>query len=239
MKESVRQKKRSVMEDHAAVLQNVTKEYRLGNNVVKALDGMDLVIPSGVMAAIIGPSGSGKTTLLNVLGALDRPTSGKVSIVGTNMGGLSEAELTVYRRKTVGFVFQDYGLIPNLTALENVMLPMEFARLPRREAKERARSLLEAVGLAHRVAHRPNRLSGGEQQRVAIARAMANDPVIILADEPTGNLDTKTGKEIIELMRDLVKERKKTAIIVTHDETIADNADIRLHIQDGQIREQT
>lgn len=227
------------MEDHAAVLQKVTKEYRLGNNVVKALDGMDLVIPSGVMAAIIGPSGSGKTTLLNVLGTLDRPTSGKVSIVGTNMGGLSEAELTAYRRKTVGFVFQDYGLIPNLTALENVMLPMEFARLPRREAKERARSLLEAVGLAHRVAHRPNRLSGGEQQRVAIARAMANDPAIILADEPTGNLDTKTGKEIIRLMRDLVKEQNKTAIIVTHDEAIADNADIRLHIQDGQIREQT
>jgi len=173
------------MEDHAAVLEKVTKEYRLGNNVVKALNGMDLVIPSGVMAAIIGPSGSGKTTLLNVLGALDRPTSGKVSIVGTDMGGLSEAELTAYRRKIVGFVFQDYGLIPNLTALENVMLPMEFARLPRAKAKKRARSLLEAVGLGHRVAHRPNRLSGGEQQRVAIARAMANDPAIILADEPS------------------------------------------------------
>ena len=227
------------MEDHAAVLEKVTKEYRLGNNVVKALNGMDLVIPSGVMAAIIGPSGSGKTTLLNVLGALDRPTSGKVSIVGTDMGGLSEAELTAYRRKIVGFVFQDYGLIPNLTALENVMLPMEFARLPRAEAKERARSLLEAVGLAHRVAHRPNRLSGGEQQRVAITRAMANDPAIILADEPTGNLDTKTGNEIIGLMRDLVKERKKTAIIVTHDEAIASSADLQLHIQDGRIVDQS
>ena len=227
------------MEDHAAVLEKVTKEYRLGNNVVKALNGMDLVIPSGVMAAIIGPSGSGKTTLLNLLGALDRPTSGKVSIVGTDMGGLSEAELTAYRRKTVGFVFQDYGLIPNLTALENVMLPMEFACLPRAEAKKRARSLLDAVSLGHRVAHRPNRLSGGEQQRVAIARSMANDPAIILADEPTGNLDTKTGNEIIGLMRDLVKERKKTAIIVTHDEVIANSADLRLHIQDGQIREES
>jgi len=227
------------MEDHAAVLEKVTKEYRLGNNVVKALNGMDLVIPSGVMAAIIGPSGSGKTTLLNLLGALDRPTSGKVSIVGTDMGGLSEAELTAYRRKTVGFVFQDYGLIPNLTALENVMLPMEFACLPRAEAKKRARSLLDAVSLGHRVAHRPNRLSGGEQQRVAIARSMANDPAIILADEPTGNLDTKTGNEIIGLMRDLVKERKKTAIIVTHDEVIANSADLRLHKQDGQIREES
>ncbi|MCZ6624094.1 MAG: ABC transporter ATP-binding protein [Deltaproteobacteria bacterium] len=227
------------MEDHAAVLEKVTKEYRLGNNVVKALNGMDLVIPSGVMAAIIGSSGSGKTTLLNLLGALDRPTSEKVSIVGTDMGGLSEAELTAYRRKTVGFVFQDYGLIPNLTALENVMLPMEFACLPRAEAKKRARSLLDAVSLGHRVAHRPNRLSGGEQQRVAIARSMANDPAIILADEPTGNLDTKTGNEIIGLMRDLVKERKKTAIIVTHDEVIANSADLRLHKQDGQIREES
>lgn len=227
------------MRDHAAILEKVTKEYQMGGNVIKALDSMDLRIPSGVMAAIIGPSGSGKTTLLNILGALDRPTSGKVFIAGTELEGLSEAELTAYRRKTVGFVFQDYGLIPNLTALENIMLPMEFARIPRVEAKERGRQLLEAVGLGHRLAHRPNRLSGGEQQRVAIARALANDPALILADEPTGNLDTKTGKEIVGLLQNLVKERHNTAIVVTHDETIAEAADLRFHIQDGQIREQT
>ena len=169
------------MREPAVVLERVLKEYRMGASVVEALRGMDLVIPAGVMAAVIGPSGSGKTTLLNLLGALDRPTSGKVRIAGTNLGSLSEAELTGYRRKTVGFVFQDYGLIPNLTALENVMLPMEFARVSREEAKARARQLLEAVGLGHRAAHRPNHLSGGEQQRVAIARALANDPAIILS----------------------------------------------------------
>lgn len=223
------------MNNNAAVLENVTKEYRMGSSVVKALNGMNLVIPSGVMAAIIGPSGSGKTTLLNILGALDKPISGKVFIAGTELAGLDEAELTAYRRKTVGFVFQDYGLIPNLTALENVMLPMEFARMSRVEAKERARQLLEAVGLGHRVAHRPNRLSGGEQQRVAIARALANDPAIILADEPTGNLDTKTSKEIIDLLSKLVKGRQKTAIVVTHDEAIAGVSDLKFHIQDGRI----
>jgi putative ABC transport system ATP-binding protein len=139
----------------------------------------------------------------------------------------------------VGFIFQDYGLIPNLTALENVMLPMEFAQVPVRQARERARDLLEAVSLGHRTAHRPNRLSGGEQQRVAIARALANDPAIILADEPTGNLDTKTGDEIVTLLSRLVKERRKTAIVVTHDAHIAETADLRFYIQDGRIREQT
>ncbi|MFQ5893406.1 MAG: ABC transporter ATP-binding protein, partial [Nitrospinota bacterium] len=188
------------MREQAVVLEKVVKEYRMGGARVEALRGMGLVIPAGVMAAIIGPSGSGKTTLLNLLGALDRPTSWKVWIAGTDLGGLSEAALTAYRRKTAGFVFQDYGLIPNLTALENVMLPMEFARVSRREAKERARQLLEALGLGHRTAHHPSRLSGGEQQRVAIARALANDPAITLADEPTGNLDTKTGEEIVGLL---------------------------------------
>jgi ABC-type lipoprotein export system ATPase subunit len=224
------------MPEHAVGVEKVVKEYRMGGAVVKALRGMDLVIPAGVMAAVIGPSGSGKTTLLNLLGALDRPTSGKVCIAGTDLGGLSEAELTAYRRKTVGFVFQDYGLIPNLTALENVMLPMEFARVSRGEAKARAHKLLEVVGLGHRTTHRPNRLSGGEQQRVAIARALANDPAIILADEPTGNLDTKTGEEIVALLSQLVQERGKTAIVVTHDENIARSASLRFHIQDGKIR---
>lgn len=227
------------MRDHAAVCERVTKEYRLGGNLVRALNELDLAIPSGIMAAIIGPSGSGKTTLLNLLGALDRPSSGKVWIGGTELSALSEADLTGCRRKTVGFVFQDYGLIPNLTALENVMLPMEFAKVSPRQARERARTLLETVGLGHRLAHRPNRLSGGEQQRVAIARALANDPAIILADEPTGNLDTQTGTEVVALLSRLVKERQKTAIVVTHDAHIAETADLRLQIQDGRIREQT
>lgn len=225
------------MEHHAVVLEKVVKEYRMGGTRVEALRGLDLTISSGLMAAIIGPSGSGKTTLLNMIGALDRPTSGRISIAGTDLGSLREVELTAYRRKAVGFVFQDYGLIPNLTALENVTLPMEFARVPRGDARARARQLLEAVGLGHRVAHRPNRLSGGEQQRVAIARALANDPGLVLADEPTGNLDTKTGKEIVALLSRLVKERRKTAIVVTHDAQIAEAADLRFYIQDGQISE--
>lgn len=227
------------MHNHVAVLEKVTKEYRLGGNVIRALDGMELKIPPEVMVSIVGPSGSGKTTLLNILGAMDKPTSGKVFIAGTELEGLSEAELTAYRRRTVGFIFQDYGLIPNLSALENVMLPMEFARVPKVAAKESARHLLEAVALGQRGSHRPNRLSGGEQQRVAIARALANDPAIILADEPTGNLDSKTGKEIVDLLKKLVEERRKTVIVVTHNQSVVEATDLRLHIQDGRIIEQT
>jgi len=223
--------------EYAVVLESVVKRYPMGADTVEALRGLELAIPAGVMAAIIGPSGSGKSTLLNLLGALDHPTAGKVIVAGTDLGTLPEAGLTAYRRRSVGFVFQDYGLIPNLTALENVMLPMEFAKLPVAEAKQRARQLLEAVGLGHRTSHRPSRLSGGEQQRVAIARALANDPAIVLADEPTGNLDTTKGREIVELLRRLVKERGKTAIVVTHDARIAGAADLRFHIQDGKIEE--
>lgn len=226
------------MSEQAVVLESVVKQYRMGAHTVEALRGLELAIPAGVMAAIIGPSGSGKSTLLNLLGALDHPTTGKVIVAGTNLATLPEAQLTAYRRRTVGFVFQDYGLIPNLTALENVMLPMEFAKVPVAEAKQRARGLLEVVGLGHRTGHRPNRLSGGEQQRVAIARALANDPAIVLADEPTGNLDTTKGREIVELLRRLVKERGKTAVVVTHDDQIADAADLRFHIQDGRISEE-
>ncbi len=223
------------MAQPAVVLEQVVKQYRMGPHVVEALRAADLTIPAGVMAAIIGPSGSGKTTLLNLLGALDQPTAGRVVIAGTDLGALTETELTAHRRRTVGFVFQDYGLIPNLTALENVMLPMEFAEVPVGEARRRARERLEAVGLGHRTGHRPSRLSGGEQQRVAIARALANDPAIVLADEPTGNLDTQTGREIVELLRRLVRERSKTAVVVTHDAEIANTADLRFHIQDGKI----
>ena len=223
--------------EQVVVLENVTKDYILAGNRIRALDDLSFVVSASAMVAVVGPSGSGKTTLLNILGALDRPDSGKVFIQGRDLDGLSEAHLTAHRRKTVGFVFQDYGLIPNLTALENVMLPMEFAKVPRATARDRARQLLDAVEMGARTAHRPNKLSGGEQQRVAIARALANDPAIVLADEPTGNLDTATGKGVVSLLRRLADHHNKTVIVVTHDESVAQSADKRFHIQDGRIRE--
>ncbi len=216
-------------------LSGVSREYRMGSTLIQALDGLDLVIPKGVMAAVIGPSGSGKSTLLNLIGALDRPTSGNVVIDGTDLGGLKEGDLTAHRRKTVGFVFQDFGLIPNLTALENVMLPMEFARVPGERRRRRAEELLEAVGLSDRARHRPSRLSGGEQQRVAIGRALANDPSIILADEPTGNLDSKTGTEIVSLLKGFVDGDGKTVVVATHDEKMAEVAHIKIYIADGKV----
>ena len=225
------------MMDNVVVLEKLTKDYILSGNRIRALDELTFAVPASIMVAVVGPSGSGKTTLLNLIGALDRPDSGKVFIQGSDLAGLSGADLNVHRRKTVGFVFQDYGLIPNLTALENVMLPMEFAKVSRSEARPRAQALLDAVELGARTAHRPNKLSGGEQQRVAIARALANDPTIILADEPTGNLDTATGKGIVNLLRSLADERHKTVIVVTHDESIAQAADTRFYIQDGRIPE--
>ncbi len=225
------------MMENVVVLEKVTKDYILSGNRIRALDELTFAVPGSIMVAVVGPSGSGKTTILNVIGALDRPDSGKVFIQGKDLDGLSETELTIHRRKTVGFVFQDYGLIPNLTALENVMLPMEFAKVPRAAARERALAVLEAVGMGARTAHRPSKLSGGEQQRVAIARALANDPAIVLADEPTGNLDTKTGEEIVNLLGRLVQQHHKTVIVVTHDESIAQTAGMRFHIQDGRIQE--
>ncbi len=216
-------------------LTGVRREYRMGSTLIQALDGLDLAIPKGVMAAVIGPSGSGKSTLLNLIGALDRPTSGNVAIDGTDLGGLKEGDLTAHRRKTVGFVFQDFGLIPNLTALENVMLPMEFARVPGERRRRRAEELLEAVGLSDRARHRPSRLSGGEQQRVAIGRALANDPSIILADEPTGNLDSKTGTEIVSLLKGFVDGDGKTVVVATHDEKMAEVAHTKIYIADGKV----
>jgi len=215
------------------VLEQVVKEYRQGENVISALDGASLAVERGHMVAVVGPSGSGKTTLLNMLGALDRPDAGRVIIDGVDLNGLGERELTAYRRQKVGFVFQTFELIPNLSALENVMLPMEFNGKP--NGKTKAHELLEAVKMGPRASHSPARLSGGERQRVAIARALANDPPLLLADEPTGNLDSATGEEIIRLLKQLVEERGKTVIVVTHDEGLARLADLRVHIQDGKI----
>ncbi len=221
------------------VLEDVVKEYKIGGQSVRALDGVNLEAGRGLMVAIVGPSGSGKSTLLNVLGAMDRPTSGRAVVEGVDLGRLGGKDLTDHRRTKVGFVFQSFNLIPNLSALENVMLPMEFAGVPADERKKRAMDLLERVGMSHRVGHTPARLSGGEQQRVAIARALANDPAIILADEPTGNLDSKTGREVIGLLRELARSRAKTVMVVTHDEAIEAVADRAVHIRDGRIAEKT
>ena len=221
--------------DEAIVAQDVVKEYRVGGTIVRALDGVTFALKRGLLAAIVGPSGSGKTTLLNLLGALDVPTSGDIFIGGVNLKGLGEQELTGHRRARVGFVFQRFNLIPNRTALENVMLPMEFVQAPRAERRERAQRLLAAVGMAERAPQWPARLSGGEQQRVAIARALANDPSLILADEPTGNLDAATGQAIVTLLGELARKRQKTVVVVTHNAAIAALADVTLAIKDGKL----
>jgi putative ABC transport system ATP-binding protein len=213
----------------------LVKTYKLGDSVVHALRGVNLKIIEGEAVAIMGPSGSGKTTLLNMLGALDTPTSGEVIIDGVNISKMSDKELTLIRRHMIGPVFQFYNLIPVLTAIENVELPMIFAGLPKDVRGARAKQLLKIVGLGSRMDHRPDELSGGEQQRVAIARALANNPSIILGDEITGDLDTKTGEEIIGMLLKLSKEETRTLIIVTHDPTVGAKMDRILKIRDGQI----
>ncbi|MEE9529593.1 MAG: ABC transporter ATP-binding protein [Syntrophobacteria bacterium] len=218
-----------------ATLRGVVKTYGKGYLAVKALDDIDLDVMGATMTAIVGPSGSGKSTLLHVIGAMDKATEGEVEVVGVDLNTLDQKGLAKVRRKHIGFVFQTFNLIPILTAFENVTLPMEFIRKGRREKKERGEYLLKKVHLDHRLRHKPSELSGGEQQRVAIARALANDPAILLADEPTGNLDTKTGRVIYELLREIAEE--KTVIVVTHDEHIAENADKVIHISDGQLHE--
>jgi len=214
-------------------LQAVSKYYPRGREVVKALDGVNLRLAGRAMVAIVGPSGSGKSTLLHVIGAMDRPTRGEVIVAGQALNGLPEQALTRFRRQTVGFVFQTFNLIPNLSALENVTLPMEFNKVPKAARQARARQLLDQVGLGHRLTHRPSELSGGEQQRVAIARALANDPPLIMADEPTGNLDTESGQKIYELLKEVARQR--TVLVVTHAEPLARLADRVLQIKDGRI----
>lgn len=214
-------------------MRDVAKHYKKGSETVKAVDGINQEVPTTGMVAIVGPSGSGKSTLLHIIGAMDRPTRGEVSVAGKTLDGLPERELTRFRRQTVGFVFQTFNLIPNLTALENVMLPMEFENVPKPERVRRAKSLLERLGLGQRLKHRPSELSGGEMQRVAIARALANNPPLILADEPTGNLDSQTGQTIYELLKEISGER--TVVVVTHAEPLAQMADKTLHIRDGRL----
>lgn len=216
-------------------LVDVVKKYTKGINTVVALNEVNVEInSSALMVAIIGPSGSGKSTLLHIIGGMDKPTSGAVRILGNELERFSEKELTQYRLKQIGFVFQSFNLIPNLSALENVALPLEFGGLPILERGKKAKHLLEQVNLSHRLNHKPAELSGGEMQRVAIARALANNPAIILADEPTGNLDSENGKRIIELLKSIAKER--IVIVVTHNEELAEKADKILHIRDGVLK---
>lgn len=212
---------------------NLTKIYGKGHAQVRALDGMHLSVERGEFLVVMGPSGSGKTTLLNMLGALDKPTSGEVFIDEVQISKVPERKLFKIRREKVGFIFQTYYLVPTLNALENILVPT--LPLGKDQFKEKAKELLEAVGLGKRAHHRPSQLSGGEQQRTAIARALILDPPIILADEPTGNLDSKTGQEIVNLMRQLDKERGKTFVTVTHDPAITKVADRTVKILDGKI----
>ena len=217
-------------------VKNLTKQFASGGGTVTAVQGISFNVPQGAFASIIGKSGSGKSTLLSLLGALDRPTEGSIEVAGKDVTKMHDHALIAYRCREIGFIFQNYNLIPNLTALENVMLPMEFAKRTPAERRKRAAALLDQVGIAgDKQGRKPGRLSGGEQQRVAIARALANEPHVILADEPTGNLDSQTGKMIFELLHDLSRSENTTIIAVTHDLAIAGKTDMTFRLQDGKL----
>jgi len=217
-------------------IQKVVKTYKLGRTVVEVLREVDLTVEKGECLAILGASGAGKSTLLHLLGGLDKPDSGQIIFAGRQLETMSEKELAVFRNRMVGFVFQFYCLLPELDALENVALPARLARRPAPEAYTQATQLLTRVGLHHRLKHKPSELSGGEQQRVAIARALINNPQLILADEPTGNLDSKTGLTILDLLRELQREKGVTLILATHDASVAARANRVVELVDGQIR---
>lgn len=218
-------------------VKNVKRIFQSGDIKIAAVNDVSFQVPDGQFASIVGRSGSGKSTLLSLLGALDKPSSGSIMVDGEDIAQLSDHSLIKYRCQKIGFVFQSYNLVPNLTAAENVMLPMEFAGVPKKERKERAIKLLEQVGLnANEMNRKPGRLSGGQQQRVAIARALANQPKLILADEPTGNLDSQTGKMIFDLLHGLAKSEHTTIIVVTHDLEIAGKTDKTFQLKDGKIQ---
>jgi putative ABC transport system ATP-binding protein len=215
--------------------QNVTKSYRSGEGAMEILHGISLSIPAGHCAFIVGPSGSGKSTLLHLLGAMDQPTSGKVIIDGLDLTTMPETEKDLFRRNRIGIIFQAFNLVGNLTAIENVLVPF----LPQginSELRERAKNMLEKVGLGHRLKHRPIQMSGGEQQRVAIARALVKKPHVVLADEPTGQLDSRTGEEIFRILRELQNESGTTLVVVTHDRRFIQPDDIVFEIEDGLLK---
>jgi ABC-type lipoprotein export system ATPase subunit len=225
------------MSERATLLEarGLTKSFRLGASLLEVLRGVDVSVAAGEFVALCGASGSGKTTLLHLLGGLDVPDAGIIRVAGEDLAGMSRQSVARFRNREIGFVFQAYHLLPELDALENVALPARMARLSNAEAEARARDLLMRVGLSGRLEHRPNELSGGEQQRVAIARALMNGPGLLLADEPTGNLDSATGEEIISLLGDLHGERRVTLVVATHDEKVAGHARRVLRLEDGMI----
>jgi putative ABC transport system ATP-binding protein len=227
---------KQALEQDLVRAQGLARHYTVGRVVVPALDGVDFTVTRGEFLALVGPSGSGKSTLLNLIGALDRPSRGELWVDGVSLDKASETDWVRHRRERVGFIFQSFNLLPRLTALENIETPMTLAGVPKPQRRKRALELLESVGLGHRSGHLSTELSGGERQRVAIARSLANQPQLLLADEPTGNLDTKTGAIILELLAQLLRSKQLTLIIVTHDLQVASRADRIIHLQDGRIR---
>jgi putative ABC transport system ATP-binding protein len=216
-------------------VKGVTKVYKRGAEELKVLDALSLDVPEGEFVALMGPSGSGKTTLLNLIAGIDQPTSGDVFVGGKNIAVLSEGDLAKWRSRSVGFIFQFYNLIPVLSALENVELPLLLTHLSKKERRERALTALKVVGLADRSSHYPRQLSGGQEQRVAIARAIVTDPQVLVADEPTGDLDAKSAEEILNLMETLNRDFKKTIVMVTHDPRAADRAHVQRHLEKGVL----
>jgi putative ABC transport system ATP-binding protein len=220
-------------------IRNLFKSYKRGSQVIPVLQDISLSVQKGEFLALMGPSGSGKSTLLNLIAGIDKADSGMIHVAGTDIGGLSETELAAWRSRTIGFIFQFYNLIPVLTAFENVELPLLLTGLSKKERKSHASTALEVVNLSDRVDHYPGQLSGGQQQRVAIARAVVTDPFILVADEPTGDLDRKSAKEVLDLMARLNSDLEKTIIIVTHDPRAADKAHIIKHLDKGVLNEQS
>jgi putative ABC transport system ATP-binding protein len=218
-------------------LENLEKSYRLGKVTVDALRGVTLKLQQGEFMVIMGPSGSGKTTLLNIIGTLDKPSSGRALVDGEDITRMNDGQLTKLRRHKIGFVFQFHNLIPVLNALENVELPLMTSGVKRKLSRDRALELLRRVGLQDRTGHLPDELSGGEQQRVAIARALANHPRLVLADEPTGDLDTQTGSEVVQLLHSMAKQENSSVVVVTHDPVVAERADRLIEMRDGKITE--
>ncbi|MCT4687829.1 ABC transporter ATP-binding protein [Vallitalea sp.] len=216
-------------------IKNLRKVYRMGNERVVALDNISLGIKKGECCCILGTSGSGKSTLLNMIAGLEKPTKGQIKIKGNRIEKMNEKQVTKFRQKNVGFVFQSYNLLPNLTALENVAMPMIFGGIPKKKREKEAKRMLTAVGLSDRLHHKPSQMSGGQQQRVSIARAFVGTPEIVFADEPTGNLDTKTTMEVMELITNIAKENNQTLIIVTHDVETSVYANRVIHVRDGLI----
>lgn len=214
---------------------DLVKTYKMGGTVVRALDGLNMTVEAGEFMAIMGRSGSGKSTLLNMLGCLDRPTSGAVIIDGTDVSKARKSQLPKIRREKIGFVFQHFNLLPTLTALENVMLPLKYAGVNGGERKRRALQALEQVGLDHRANHRPAEMSGGEQQRASVARAIVTKPAIVLGDELTGELDSKTSRAVIELLRQFNRDTHQTFVLVTHDPAVAEQTDRVVHLMDGKV----